>query len=181
VYFLAGDKMKTEIQKPRMEIGVLILYDSVCSGKHAKELCDRLQKRLGSDYELNVNLWNLAALEIFTLSQAAAEAATQSGLLLIAVNGDKSLPPFVRSWVSRYARKSRTGGAVAAQFHGIIRMGLQLAPAYDDLKQIAHEAGMDFFSEVIEPTDSDLDNCINEIHERAHMRTPLLEAILQLH
>ncbi|MGA2280327.1 MAG: hypothetical protein ABSG80_08505 [Verrucomicrobiota bacterium] len=174
--------MKIEIQKPPMEVGVMTLYDSVYTGKNAKGLCDRLQQHLGSEYELNISLWNLAALKISTLSQAIAKAAMQPGLLLIAVNGNESLPPFVRSWVSRVAHHARTAdSAIVAQFHGILRMEQELAPAYSDLKRIAREASMGFFSETVESADSNLDDYIKEIHERATMRTSVLEAILQQH
>lgn len=181
VFLPKGDKMKTETQKSAIEVGVLILYDNVCAGKRAKELCDRLQLRLGSEYELNLSLWNLAALKIPALAQAAAEMAARSGWLLLAMSGGESLPPFVRSWVSQYARQARVAdGVIFAQLHGILQMERDIAPAYDDLKRIAHETGVKFFSEVVEPADSDLDKRINEIHQRAHMLTPVLAEILQL-
>ncbi len=62
VYLPKGDDMKTETQESAIEVEVLILYDNVCAGKRAKELCDRLQRHLGSGYQLNLSLWNLAAL-----------------------------------------------------------------------------------------------------------------------
>jgi len=68
-------------------------------------------------------------------------------------------------------------GAIVAQFHGILRMKQELAPACGDLKRIAREAGMVFFSETVEPADSDLEDYIKEVHEHATMRTPVLEAI----
>lgn len=172
--------MKNETEKLIMEVGVLVVYDSACAGKCAKELCDRVQWHLGSEYELSISPWNLAALQIPVVAQAAAEAATQPGLLIIAVNGNDPLPPFVRIWISRHARKTRvTERAIVALFYDIIRMGLPLAPAYGDLKQIADEAGVDFFSEVVEMTDSDFDSRMNEIHERANLRVSVLDAILQ--
>ena len=39
---------------------VLIVYDSVRSGKRAKELCDRLGQQLAPDWKLNFSVWSLS-------------------------------------------------------------------------------------------------------------------------
>src|SRR5207247_11345480 len=55
---------------------VLIVYDSVSSGKRAKELCDRLGQQLAPDCKLNLSVWSLSALELLPpLTRAAAIAA----------------------------------------------------------------------------------------------------------
>ncbi|MGA2243831.1 MAG: hypothetical protein ABSH48_02435 [Verrucomicrobiota bacterium] len=163
--------MKTSLE-------VLIAYDHVAAGKYAKELCDRLQQRLGRDYELRLNPWNVAALQIPGLAQAIIHETSRADLLIVAVNGDDTLPPLVQSWISRCLRATRaTGGAIVAQFHDILRMGKELAPAYHELKRIALEVHGGFFSAVVEPAKSELDDRIHEIHKRACMRTRALEAL----
>src|SRR6266576_1431214 len=72
-------------------LDVLIVYDSVRSGKRAKELCDRLGQQLAPDCELNFSVWSLSALQLPTLVQAAASAAERAALLIVAVNGDRTL------------------------------------------------------------------------------------------
>lgn len=174
--------MKNETEKSAVEVGVMLVYDNVQAGKCAKELCDRLQKHLGSECELKINLWNLAALQIPDLARTAIEAPMWPGLLIFAVNGNELLPPFARNWISQYARETRAAGsAIVALFHSIIRMGLELAPAYDDLKRIACKTGVEFFPDVLELPDSDLAGCMNEIHERARMRPMVPDVILDLH
>lgn len=174
--------MKNETVESAVEVGVLVVYDNVRAGKCAKELCDRLQKYLGSECELNIHVENLAALRIPDPAQTAAETSTRPGLLILAVNGNESLPSVARNWISQYAGKTHVAGcAIIALFHGIIRMGLVFAPAYDDLKRIAGKAGADFFSGVLELTDSDFADCMNEIHERARMRPAVSDEILNLH
>ena len=39
---------------------VLIVYDSVRSGKRAKELCDRLEQQLAPNCKLNFSIWSLS-------------------------------------------------------------------------------------------------------------------------
>jgi hypothetical protein len=163
-------------------MNVLVAYDNLRSGIKAKHLCDRLAQHLAPPGEFRISFWSLSALQLPQLARAAEEEAVQTDLLIVAVNGDGDLRPCVKSWFSRCARRIRSnGGALTAQFHGILRMHLELSPAYECLKQIADNAGLDFFSEVVEPTDETLDNSIESIHKRAHMGSPMLDAILQLH
>ena len=77
---------------------VLIVYDSVRSGKRAKELCDRIGQQLAPDYKLNLSIWRLSALELLPpLARAAAREAERATLLIVAVDGDKTLPRTVKS------------------------------------------------------------------------------------
>ena len=161
---------------------VLVAYDNLCSGIKAKDLCDRLTQRLVPGCELQLSLWSHSALQIPQLARAAEDEADQTDLLIVAVSGDGALSPLFKSWISRSTRKLRShAGAMAVQLHGILRMNQELSPAYECLKHIADDSGVDFFSEVVEPTDEKLDSSIASIHKRAQMRSPMLDAILQLH
>src|SRR2546425_7415692 len=74
-------------------LDMLLVYDSVRSGKRAKELCDRLGQELAPNSELNLSVWSLSALQLLpTIARAAASEAERATLLIVAVNGDKTLP-----------------------------------------------------------------------------------------
>ena len=154
---------------------VLIVYDSVRSGKRAKELCDRIGQQLAPDYKLNLSIWRLSALEILPpLARAAAREAERATLLIVAVNGDKTLPRPVKSCLHWCARGTRVAnGALVAQLHGILKMNEELCPAYVCLREIAHHAGVRFFSEVVELPEDELDCSLDAIHERAQPNTSL--------
>src|SRR5882672_5908011 len=155
---------------------VLIVYDSVRSGKRAKELCDRL----GQHRELSLSVWSLSALRLPALARAAAHEAERATLLIVAVNGDETLPRHVKTCLYWCARAIHAAdGALVAQLHGILKMNEEFCPAYDCLRQIAHHAGVQFFSEVIELREDELDYSLETIHERAQPNTSLLEVILQ--
>src|SRR6267143_2247508 len=160
-------------------LDVLIVYDSVRSGKRAKELCDRLGQQLAPDCKLNFSVWSLSALQLPTLAQAAASAAEHAALLIVAVNGDKTLPRPVKSCLHWCARGIRAAdGALVAQLHGILKMNEELCPAYACLREIAHHAGVRFFSEVVELSDGELGYSLEAIHKGAQPNSFLLEAIL---
>ncbi len=134
-------------------------YDSVRSGKRAKKLCDRLGQQLAPDCELNLSIWRLSALQLLPpLARAAARETERTNLLIVAVDGDKTLPRPVKSCLHWCARGTRVAtGALVAQLHGILKMNEELCPAYGCLKQIAHHAGVRFFSEVVELPEDELD------------------------
>ena len=133
---------------------VLIVYDSVRSGKRAKELCDRL----GQYCELNLSIWNLSALRLPALARAAAHEAGRAILLIVAVDGDEMLPRHVKTCLHKCARAIHAAdGALLAQFHSILKMNEELCRAYRCLKQIAQHAGVPFFSEVVELPEDELD------------------------
>ena len=149
---------------------VLIVYDGVRSGKRAKELCDRL----GQHCELNLSVWSLSALRLPALARAAAHEAERAILLVVAVNGDETLPRHVKTCLHRCARAIHAAdGALVAQFHSILKMNEELCPAYGCLKQIAHHAGVRFFSEVVELPEDELDCSLDAIHERAQPNASL--------
>src|SRR6266853_3274467 len=147
-------RTSTSIETHTFNSGVLIVYDSVRSGKRAKELCDRL----GQHGELNLSVWSLSALRLPALARAAAHEAERAILLIVAVNGGETLPRHVKTCLHRCARAIHAAdGALVAQFHGILKMNEELCPAYGCLRQIAHYNGIRFFSEVVELPEDQLD------------------------
>ena len=153
----------------------LIVYDTVRSGKRAKEFCDRLGQRLAPDCELHLSVWSLSALRLLSaMARAAASAAEHAALLIVAVNGDKKLPGPIKSFLHRCAGAIRAADrALVAQLHGIFKMNEKLCPAYVCLREIAHHAGVRFFSEVVELPEDELDCSLDAIHERAQRNTSL--------
>jgi hypothetical protein len=146
----------------------LIVYDNVRSGKCAKELCDRLGQRLVPDGELNLTVWSLSALRLPAMARAAAREAERATLLIVAINGDKILPQAVKNCLQWCARGIHTaGGVLVAQFHGILKMNGELCRACGCLRQIAHHAGVGFFSEVVELPQDKLDCALEAIQVRA--------------
>src|SRR5882762_4132012 len=148
-------------------LDVLIVYDSVRSGKRAKELCDRLGQQLAPDCKLNLSVWSLSALQFLpTMARAAASEAEHAALLIVAVNGDKTLPRPVKSCLDLCARGiGAADGGLVAQLNGVLKMNEELCPAYACLREIAHHAGVRFFSEVVELPDGELGYSLETIHK----------------
>src|SRR5258705_8669692 len=92
------------IETHKNTLGALIVYDSVPSGKRAKELCDRLGQQIAPDCKLNLSVWSLSALQLPVQARAAAGEAEHATLLIVAVNSDKTLPRPIRNCLHDCAR-----------------------------------------------------------------------------
>ena len=151
---------------------VLIIYDSLPAGKRAKELCDRLGKHLASGRPPTLSVWSLSTLQFPALAQAAASEAGNAALLIVALSGDTPLPQWAKSCLAKCACAIRTAdGALVAQLRGILPINEELCPVYGCLRDIAHHAGVRFFSEVVEGLDNQSDSSLEEIYECARPNT----------
>ena len=159
-----------------MEAGVLVVYGNAEAGKKAKELCDRIQRFLGREYQLNLRLWNMAALRTSSVVEPVAETVKWPSVLIVAVNGSEPLPQFFKRWLSQNTRKPPFAiGAIVVQLYGMEQTKQESAHPYLDLKQIAREAGIAFFSEGAEMAGDVLNDPLNEVCEAACMRLKLIE------
>ena len=120
-------------------------------------------------------------MERDSLAQAALSDAASAALIFVAVAADKPLPVQIHTWFCRCARRIHGRGALVLQLQGIFKMEEELSSACQLLKQVASDAGLDFFSEVIRPAEGELDYSIESIHRRAEMSAPVMDSILQLH
>ena len=137
-------------------LDMVILYDSIGAGKRAKELCDRVVASLGAAYTLNCHCWNLSMLQSPVAAQFVARETAHSPCLMVAVNANVTLARPLEGVLGQCARAMRRAGtALVAQLHGIPKGNEERALAYRRLKQIAANAGIPFFSEVIETAADD--------------------------
>ena len=163
-------------------LNVLVAYDNLCAGIHAKDLCDRLTQHLRATCGLQLGFWSFSALQLPLLAQAMEAETARADLLIVALDGGQAPPPCIQNWIRRWARRRHSDcSLLAAQLHGILKMDQEFSPAYECLKQIADDSGVNFLPQVTEPTSAVLDESLESIHKRAHMGSPVLEGILQLH
>jgi hypothetical protein len=132
-------------------LDMVILYDSIGAGKRAKELCDRVFAGLGAAYKLNCRCWNLSMLQSPVAAKFVARETAQSPCIMVAVNGNVTLAQPLETVLGQCARALRHAGtALVTQLHGIPKGSEECAPAYRRLRQIAANADIPFFSELIE-------------------------------
>jgi hypothetical protein len=159
-------------------LNVVIAFDDVRAGKKAKELCDRLARRLNPNCELHISLWSLSVLHLPQILQAAARQAARAALVVIAANGQTDLTLAAKTWVTMFSTgRTSADGALAVLFHGASRACVELAPSCAFLKRAARTAGRAFFSQVIDSGDDgpySFDSC----RLRANTRTALLRPTL---
>jgi hypothetical protein len=130
---------------------ILVLYEDVGMGKRAKVLCDSLENGLGERYKLEVSYWSFEVLRFTDLLRAVAETARRATLIVVAADGKRPLPSWVKTLVAMFLYGEPNGEcAVVALLSMPSEHGQDFSPAYAYLKRTASAAQLALFSHVIE-------------------------------
>ena len=144
----------TETQEHALDM--VILYDNLDAGKRAKELCDRIAGRLGDSCKLKLHCGSFSMLSNPVAARVVTFQIMSAPCLIVACNGNDDLPRPVEAFLKESARvMCGAGTALVAQLHGIPGGREEQLPAHRCLQQIAANAGIPFFSEVIETAADD--------------------------
>ena len=91
------------------KVNAIIFYETVWSGKRAKEFCDRFESQLSPKCELTLSLWSFSSLELPGNLKAAARDAGQATLIIVGLNGDNALPRTVKECLDSCDKNMRVG------------------------------------------------------------------------
>jgi hypothetical protein len=80
-------------------ISAVVVYEGVACGSRAKAALDRVMARLAFDGVCSLDLWPFELLDYPLLKREAAESAARSDVIVLALRGDRPMPPAVRSWI----------------------------------------------------------------------------------
>ena len=140
------------IETQERALDMVILYDNLHAGRRAKELCDRVAARLEPDVELRFHCWSFAMFSNPVAARLVTIQVMSAPCLIVACNGNNDLTRPVETFLKQSARVLRGAGtALVAQLHGIPGGKEEHLPAHRRLTQLAANAGVPFFSEVITP------------------------------
>jgi hypothetical protein len=130
---------------------IVMLYDEESARSSGKNLCGRALAQLGPRYAIHLLPWELSVTEFPMLTDIVAREAMESPFLLVTINGAKAVTREAEAFSRRcVAVMRRSGAALVVQLHGIAPAQEQSSPAYRCLKQIAEDAKIPIFSEVVE-------------------------------
>lgn len=127
-------------------IEVVVAYDDVGSALRAKSVLDHIIQELGDGFRLGVRFWNFSALEASQMRAVAAAEAAEAAILWIAVSATSDLPPEVKAWIEQSARE-RNGQPSAIVLSQDAVTAASYPALHPYLRQIAEEAGMEFFAQ----------------------------------
>ena len=161
-------------------LDVLILYEDFATGLRAKRSLDFLPDHLTADAKVSAKLWRIELLSDPLLGEQAAVEAAAADVIIVSVHGRSALPAEVRAWLKRWlCHKERRPYALGVLLDsGEASQGGE-NPVVGYMQQVAATAGADVFYGFSEALGSELDSAVEEINQRAHRSSTVLEDMLK--
>src|SRR5437879_383897 len=126
---------------------VVIAYEDVETGKHAKETYDFVVESLGPDCRCGNQMWKFEVLAIPKLRELAAKDAAMADLNIISCHGRADLPGDVKAWIELWLGEKGEVIALAALFDSAVEQAEQARAIRAYLAEIARRGQMQFFAQ----------------------------------
>jgi len=137
----------TPLASPEAEanraFNVVIAYEDLETGKHAKRIYDFLVENLGHDCRFTNQMWKFEVLGIPKLREMAARDAMMADIVVISCHGTE-LPPDFKAWVELWVAEPNHPIALVALFDYQHR---QADEARSYLADVARRGQMEFFAQ----------------------------------
>jgi hypothetical protein len=122
---------------------VVIAYEDLETGKHAKKTYDFLLENIGRDCEFTNQMWKFDVLGIPKLREIAAIDAAKADIIIISSHGGE-LPVDVQAWIELWVTETHNPIALVALFDQPSHTNAQTR-AY--LADVAKRGQMAFFAQ----------------------------------
>ena len=158
---------------------VVVVCEDAAIHAHALTLCDHLMKEYWTEVEFEFGWWLFAGLGDPQKALAAARAAADADMIVFATHPEGDLPEPVKAWVEAWlaARGEREGALI-----GLVREAdgtkSSASPKHAYLREIAHQAKLDFLSEMPLMVPGTIPNDTDTAARRASQVTSVLDEIL---
>jgi len=125
---------------------ILIAYQNLETGKHAKNTYDFLVKNLGADCHFTNEMWKFEVLGIPHLQEIAAKDAAKADIIIISCDGTQ-LPHEVSAWIERWLSQPHHAFALVAMFNSPAEQGEVRNEVRSYLAGVAKRGNMEFFDQ----------------------------------
>jgi len=126
---------------------VVVAYEDVETGKHAKESYDFVAESLGRECRSASQMWKFEVLGIPQLRELAAEDAAMADLIMISCRGEADLPVGVKTWIDLWLAEKGNVIALAALFGPPVGQARQAPAIRAYLAEVAKRGRMQFFAQ----------------------------------
>ena len=161
-------------------LDVFILYEDWTTGLRAKHSLDLLPEQTFANTRRRTSLWRLELLSEHLLSEQAALEAAAADVIILSFHGRGELPAQVRAWLNRWlaCKEPRPYALALLLDSGEVSQDAE-NPLLACVRQVAAAAGADLFYGFSEAPASELDVVMQEIDQRAHRSSSVLEDMLR--
>jgi len=135
-----------ESSEAEATFNILIAYQNLETGKHAKNTYDFLVKNLGADCHFTNEMWKFEVLGIPHLQEMAAKDAAKADIIIISCDGAQ-LPHEVSAWIERWLSQPHHAFALVAMFNSPAEQGQVRNEVRSYLAGVAKRGNMEFFAQ----------------------------------
>ena len=161
-------------------LNVLILYEDFGTGLRAKRSLDLLPKRLAANATLSTKLWRIELLADPLFGEQAALEAAAADVIILSVHGRRGLPDPVRKWLNGWlVHKEPRPYALGVLLDSMEASQGNENPVVASMQRVAADAGADLFYGFAEASDCEFDAALDDINQRVHSSSTLLEDMLK--
>lgn len=125
---------------------ILIAYQDLETGKHAKMTYDYLQENLGRECTLTNQMWKFDVMNIPKLREIAIKDATQADIIIISSHGEE-FPEPVTKWIESWLMQGTSALALVALFDKVEESNNSPLATRSYLAEVAKRGGMEFFAQ----------------------------------
>lgn len=157
----------------------VVVYEDAATRDRAMQVCERLVQRFWKEMEFDFRWWRFDFLRDAGLGRQAGRQAAGSDLILFSAHARRELPAVVGKWIETWlpGRGAREGVLVAMIGTDDDHLA-GLSPIHVYLREVAQRSNMDYLSQTVGASVSELNTSIETITKRAEKVTSLLDGIL---
>jgi hypothetical protein len=157
----------------------VVVYEDDRTRDRGLRLYNKIEREFWSEIEFEFSWWRFDYLGDPDLAREAAGAATRADWVVFSAHGGLELPPVVRKWIETWSsRKANRTSAMVALVGVENDAHKGMTPIHNYLREVAQQAGMDYFAHVLEAWPNRPEVSINEIERRAGEVTAVLDDII---
>lgn len=132
---------------------VVAAFEDFSTGARVKEFCHNLVRDSHGQADVVEHLWLVNLLRLPQLRAIAAEDAASADVIVLSFHEAQALPDEVTSWIEMWLRlKGERQTALVALLDLVL--GRDRSALQEHLRGVATQAGMEFFAQSWELTDS---------------------------
>ena len=126
---------------------VVIAYEDLETGKHAKLTYDYLMEHLGEQCSFSNQMWKFDVLGIPKLCEMAARDAAAADIIILSMHGHDDVPQPVRDWIELWLGQQPNAIALVALFDVPCLGACQFGRIRSYLADVARRGNMELFSQ----------------------------------
>jgi hypothetical protein len=160
-------------------MSVVVVYEDAGAQEAAVAFCDRLVQKFWVEHGFEVSWWPLVRLQESRQAEEAGRKAAEACVVVFAVEPQRELPGWIKRWTEQWGaqRQEREGALVLLGAHSAESGAAPVEP-HCFLRQLAHQSGMDFLTEVPQNLSFGESDSPEACAERARQIGSVLDGIL---